>query len=986
MSLLFTPPRLYAFFGAHVSTTDDTPMMIETPLPKSRHLIFLLSFLVLGAGLSPTRAGGQEAGKLTFQDLMQVRQVQQPSISPDGEWVALSAVPDRGDGEVLVYSTDGRIRYAIPLGAGPVISADGLWVGMRVEPSFEAEETAGAGDVPRPGLALINTRSGEVVEWEEIQGFAFSGDGRWLARTVHPSREDGVEVEEISLPEEAPEGETPRTRDNPGTALTLRELSSGDELEIPDVARFAFDAEGDWLAYVVASSNGMGDGVFVRRLGSDADPLELRSGMFSRVESLEWWAEGSRLAWIMSQENEEGESGPGTLFFWDEGEVTTALRSEDLPEGWLLPVANSLQWSPDGERLFFGARPMNQAETGRAVTSVAEEDDQEAGAKLFDPFDLEGILEGRGVDVWHTDDPLINPNQKQAWSRMQTRTFGGVYHVSQGRAVQLGDTLVQLQGVPENPRWALATSEFPYQKERTWTGGAEDVYLVDMDTGERILVTEEFQGGGSAANSWIGVSGPALSQSPGGRFVVWFNADHWHLFDAQTGTARVLTVGMDVPFFDVDHDFPDSRGGHGVGGWVEGDQAVLIHDKYDVWKFPTDGGSPTNLTGGQGRSRGLILRVMRIDPEESAFGEGDPIHLASFDEGEKSFGFFQTHSTQGGLESLLEEGKRFRFLAKAEESDRLLFTREGYDEFPDLWVGDLAFGHRRKVTDVNPGLLDRFAWGSSELVEWTSDDGIPLQGVVIKPGNYEPGKRYPVLTYFYRFFSQRLHEFNQPVINHRPSFPIYASDGYIVFLPDVRFEVGRPGISSLKSVVPGLKKLVELGLADPDALGLHGHSWSGYTTAYIVTQTNLFAAAVAGAPVSNMTSAYGGIRWGAGVARQFQYEMGQSRLSGSLWEARSDYIENSPLFYADRVETPLVLMHGDEDEAVPWYQSIEFYLALRRTGKHAVFLQYRGEPHHPRKYANKLDYSIKMKAFFDHHLKGAPAPEWWATGVLYSGK
>jgi len=377
---------------------------------------------------------------------------------------------------------------------------------------------------------------------------------------------------------------------------------------------------------------------------------------------------------------------------------------------------------------------------------------------------------------------------------------------------------------------------------------------------------------------------------------------------------------------------------------------------------------------------------MRLDPDDLAFDENDPIHLASFNEKNKGFGFFQTHPSRGGLESLLEDGKRFRFLARAEEADRLLFTREDYDEFPDLWVGTPAFENTRRVTDVNPGLLERFAWGSSELVEWTSDDGVPLQGVLIKPGNYDPGKTYPVLTYFYRFFSQRLHEFNQPVVNHRPSFPIYASDGYLVFLPDVRFEVGRPGISSLKSVVPGLKKLVDLGLADPTALGLHGHSWSGYTTAYIVTQTNIFAAAVAGAPVSNMTSAYGGIRWGTGLARQFQYEMGQSRLSGSLWEARPDYIENSPLFYADRVETPLVLMHGDEDEAVPWYQSIEYYLALRRTGKQAVFLQYRGEPHHPREYANKLDYSIKMKAFFDHHLKGAPAPEWWAKGVLYSGK
>jgi hypothetical protein len=606
--------------------------------------------------------------------------------------------------------------------------------------------------------------------------------------------------------------------------------------------------------------------------------------------------------------------------------------------------------------------------------------------EAFDPFDIETILEGKEVDVWHTDDPLINPNQKSVWDRRQAQTFRGVFHLSTGGAVQLGDTLVQLQGIPDNDRWALATSDIRYRKERTWNGGAEDVFLVDLQTGDRTPVVSGLQGEGSAANSWIGLAGPSLSQSPGGRFVAWFEGDHWHLFDVESATSRTLTEGMTEPFFDVDHDYPNPRGGHGIGGWLEGDEAVLIHDKYDVWRFPTDGGEPVNLTRGEGRRLRLILRVERLDPTSSAIGWKELIHLASFDEGDKSFGFYRTHASRGGLVPILDEGKKYRFLAKAEDAETILFTREDYDEFPDLWVAEADFGNPRKVTDVNPGLTERFAWGTSELVEWTSDDGIPLQGVLIKPGNYEAGKRYPVLTYFYRFFSQRLHEFNQPVINHRPSFPIYASDGYIVFLPDVRFEVGRPGISSLKSVVPGLKKLVDMGLADPEALGLHGHSWSGYTTAYIVTQTSIFAAAVAGAPVSNMTSAYGGIRWGTGLARQFQYEAGQSRLSGSLWEARPDYIENSPLFYADRVETPLVLMHGDEDEAVPWYQSIEFYLALRRTGKHAVFLQYRGEPHHPQKYANKLDYSMKMKAFFDHHLKGSPAPEWWSTGVLFSGK
>jgi len=261
-----------------------------------------------------------------------------------------------------------------------------------------------------------------------------------------------------------------------------------------------------------------------------------------------------------------------------------------------------------------------------------------------------------------------------------------------------------------------------------------------------------------------------------------------------------------------------------------------------------------------------------------------------------------------------------------------------------------------------------------------------LGAVLIKPGNYNPGKRYPVFVYFYRFFTQRLYEFNQIVVNHRPCFPFYASNGYAVFLPDIRFEVGHPGFSATKCLVPGVQKLIDMEIADPEAIGLHGHSWSGYQTAFVVTQTNIFAAAIAGAPVSNMTSAYSGIRWGSGLARQFQYEKSQSRIGGNLWEFPELYIENSPVFFATRIQTPLLIMFGDNDGAVPWYQGIELYLAMRRLGKDCIFLQYRGEPHHLQKYPNKLDYSIRMKEYFDHYLKGKAAPEWIKKGVPYRGK
>jgi len=996
--------------------------MTNPHLARLRHDALIILTLCLAA--SPLAA--QEKRTLTYVDLMKFRQIEDASISRDGGWIAFAAVPDRGDPEVIVRSTDGQTRHSVALGADPVISADAAWVAMRLQPSLEATEKAKDAkpdEKPRPGLALLATVDGAVSSWEDVQSFAFSADGAWLGRLHHEPREAkkdeeaegaGVEAEEAvplgeppaeaepeeaapvgeepTLQEAAEEEEKPRQREKPGTLLVLRNLASGAEDSIAHVARFAFAEEGARLAYVAATKDGAGDGLYIVDLSSNLPVLARDTAAFAHVEALAWWEEGPRLAWVAAVEDTAGEPGPGTLRLWDGEQVRTAVTDEGAPEGWTLPAKNRLRWSEDGRRLFFGYR-LKEPDTAPPVEGIPGPDDAEmAGADTtageeeepFDPYDIAALVKEREVDVWHTEDPLIKPNEKRLEEREKDRTWAAVYHLRDRRAVQLADTLVEVQYLPDNPRRALGEAERPYLKERTWVGFQSDLYVVDLRDGSRTKLAERLRGGGSTVGQWMDYRERSTDLSPGGRYAVYYKDRDWHLYDAERGTTRNLTAGMDVAFHDVDHDYPEPAPGYGVAGWIEGDRAVLIHDKYDLWRFSTGDGEPVNLTGGQGRAERRALRALRVDRDQDAWPSDGWIHLLAFEEGDKSFGFYRTRADRPDLEALLAEEKRFDFVAKAEDADVLLFTRQDYDEFPDLWLGDLWFGGPRKLTEVNPQISE-FAWGTSELIEWTSDDGIPLQGVVIKPGNYEPGRHYPVLTYFYRFFSQRLHEFNEPVVNHRPSFPIYASDGYIVFLPDVRFEVGRPGLAAVKSVVPGVKKLVELGWADPDALGLHGHSWSGYTTAFIVTQTDIFAAAVAGAPVSNMTSAYGGIRWGTGLARQFQYEQSQSRLGVSLWEDRSRYIENSPLFYADRIETPLLIQHGDEDEAVPWYQSIELYLALRRLGKPAVFLQYRGEPHHLRKYPNKVDYSIKMKEFFDHHLRGEPAPEWWALGISGTG-
>jgi len=329
---------------------------------------------------------------------------------------------------------------------------------------------------------------------------------------------------------------------------------------------------------------------------------------------------------------------------------------------------------------------------------------------------------------------------------------------------------------------------------------------------------------------------------------------------------------------------------------------------------------------------------------------------------------------------MLDERFGYR-TTKAEDADVLLFTRESFREFPDLWVSDLSFRDMRKMSDANPQMAE-YRWGTAELVHWRSIDGAPLDGILYKPDGFDPSQQYPMMVYFYETMSDNLHAFQQPGPGGSSiSVSFYVSRGYVVFIPDIHYRVGYPGQSALDCVVPGVLHVLGMGFVDPKRVGVQGHSWGGYQIAYLVTQTDVFAAAEAGAPVSNMTSAYGGIRWGTGMSRMFQYERTQSRIGGTLWQARRLYIENSPLFWADKIETPVLMLHNDEDTAVPWYQGIEFFVALRRLGKPVWLLNYNGEPHGITKYQNRKDFAIRMQQYFDHYLKGTPEPVWMAEGV-----
>lgn len=934
-------------------------------------LVILLSFSALSS------AAEQQKRPLTIPDIMKFREIKDLTLSDNGLWMAYSEVPDRGDSSGHIKSTDGKHTIDIPLAKKASLSKDGKWAAFMTSASLLTMETASKEEKKalKDGAVIVNTTTGDKTTFENVKSITFSGNSRYALIHFGKSTEEEEPKEEATkeesenkeeAPAEKPTAEEDKTEhflkdDKLGTPASLIELATGEITPLDQVQKALFAENGDYFAYVSVDKDGENNKLTVVDTG-DMSSTTLDATVLASYPHMQWNEEGTALAFLKgSYEQKATLREHGLYLYKTKSSKATLIKTKQ--KNRFVSHDNHLSWSRDGKRLFFGQKATQE--------SVETNDKVETEEDLFN---VEKLVAGKELQVWHGDDPRIKPHAAKEYEDDQKYTHLNVVHLRNNKVVALTDETLTWAESTNNSKAVLAVDERPYRKQITWQGFYADFYHVELKTGEKTLITEKitFRDAGDAM------------LSPNGRYVTYFHKSAVWMFDSKKKSTINLTKDLPVSFADELHDYPSPESGYGIGGWLADDSGVLVYDRYDVWLF-TKNGKGKMLTQGDGRKREVVYRVLKTDKEQDYYDSEQTLLLSAYYDRMKNFGFYQLALDDGKLTSLLEDNKKYRFLQKAKDSDTILFTQEDMHEFPDIWVTNSAFSSPQKLTNVNPQ-IDEFLWGTPELVEWQSTAGKSLQGILIKPANYQEDKRYPVLVYYYRYFSQRLYEFNQMKVNHRPNFPFYHSNGYAVFLPDIKFDIGLPGPSATQALVPGVQKLVDMGVADPDAIGLHGHSWSGYQTAFAITQTNVFKAAVAGAPVANMTSAYGGIRLGSGLLRAFQYEAGQSRIGGDLIDDLNLYIENSPLFFADRINTPLLIQFGDVDDAVPWQQGVEMYTIMRRLDKPVIMLQYEGEPHHLKKYPNKVDYTIKMKQFFDHHLRGEPAPVWMTEGVAYSEK
>lgn len=915
--------------------------------------------------------------------------VSRANITPSGSVMAYEVNPQEGDGQLIIRVLSTGKVITVERGTNAVLSEDGKWAYCLVKPLFkqtyDAKKKGKKGkDLPKDSVAYINLTTGEIGKLPNAEGFK---TGRklmpYVAYQTDIKEKKDAKAKDSNEPPKKDAVDAPDDGGKDGgkdmaKSLVIVNPSTGKADTVKHVSAFLFNESGNTLAIVTKKEKKDSlskSAVILRFLDKNsqetiAEGLEFYgSPAFSKT--------GDKLVFLASTDSVKTGNRHCSVQLYADGQLKELLPQgfcKGLPNDWTINENAAPHFSTNGNRLWLGVAPFLHEKD----TTVAD-------------------FEKARLDVWHYADFDLQPTQKLNQKRDQKKVYPAVIDLAEGGSLVAltFKAKERITAVNEgNADWALADDETNYYIQSQWLDNDyRDLYMVSLKDGSRTLIAKQLNA--------------SAEVSPEGKYVLWYCYDdaQWYAYNTKSGQTVCLTKSLSVNFYDEDDDHPSARPPFDRHPqWVEGDAAVLINDRYDVWKLQPDGKQAVCLTAGYGRktnqrflhddwncydksmaassfgpNRGFSIR------EKQVVKKNEKLMLTVFNYDDMRNGLARVSLTKAAIPEIATvDTFSFTGLAKARNAEVYAYRKGNFRHPMDLYLTKNFFKSSQQLTTINPQQAD-YRWGTAQLFQWTAYDGTPLKGVVYIPDGVKQGEKLPVMIYFYERYSESLYDYFPPAPSRSTvNRSFYTSRGYIVFVPDIVYKDGHPGQSAYNCIVSGAEALCEkYACADRSRMAIQGQSWGGYQTAYLVTRTNLFKAAGAGAPVSNMTSAYGGIRWGSGVARLKQYEHGQSRIGKSLWdEGGLDlYLENSPLFNADKVETPLLIMHNDADGAVPWYQGIEYFVALRRNGKKVWLLEYNDEAHNLVERRNCKDLSIRLQQFFDHYLKDAPAPQWMKTGV-----
>lgn len=920
--------------------------------------------------LAAQEASPGELKPLTLEDYGRWSRINDVAISPDGRWTTYAYAPNEGDSRFFVRDLT-RLETAAAdtaiNGSGPTFSADSRWLAFVTTPTEEEADRLREERQPVPRtLHLVGLANGERVEMENVASFSFSEDSRWLA--VQKPRAGGGGGGGGAVPARggsvggARRGSPTGGDEVRGADLILRDLSDGTTRNLGNVAEHGFNEAGSHLAYVVDADGRAGNGLYLMELAGGRI-LPLSTGDFL-YQGMIWNEDGTDLAVLRGVKPDGMEQRENVLLAFPNALSSGAgsppapvvfdpTSAPGFPAGFVVSEFFTPRWSEDGARVFVGIK--EQMET------VEESDEPRAN-----------------VDVWHWKDVREQSVQMVQAARDRRATDLAAVNLDDLGFFRLADENVTRVQLSDNGRWAVGFEDSPYRLDPDHADNRSDVYRIDPSSGEKNVIAE-------ALVNDMGIS-------PDSRWFLFWQDHRVQAFDLESGATVDLTERAGpVDFENRDFDRPVEKPAWGVGGWSTDGEWVFLYTRYDVWQVALNREESHNVTFSAGDRDEIRFRIVDLDPEDDGVDLSEPLLLSAYGERTKKSGYFLARSDGNPTPLIWEDamlgsgGFRSPGVQKAEKADRVIFTRQTFVDFPDWWLTDTRFRRPRRITEANPQQAE-YAWGTRILIDYTDERGNELQATLALPAGYTPGERYPMISYFYEKMSQRHHEYSMPVYDDRPHMSTYASNGYLVLMPDIVFDVGYPGSSALDDVVASARAAIGAGYADPDRICLQGHSWGGYETSFILTQTDMFACVVTGAPLTNLISMYNINYKQSGNPNGPILEWSQGRMNTSPFHDFELYVSQSPIHHVANITTPFLILQGTADGAVDWNQGLEYYNAARRMGKNVILLSYPDEPHHLAKEENQKDFQIRMKQYFDHYLKDAPMPRWMEEGVPFLKK
>ncbi|MBE3073320.1 MAG: prolyl oligopeptidase family serine peptidase [Acidobacteria bacterium] len=925
---------------------------------------------LLGLLAAVITLGAQSKPPATFADYGQWETLapagSRGGFSPDGRWLAYAINRSNRDNELRVTRLDDGTTKVAAFGAQPVYSSDARWLAYSIGQSEADQEKLRSEKKPvQNKLGLLNLATGEMSTIDAIESFAFSADGAWLVLRPYgadrpPAASDptggggrGGGRDASDSPEDAP-----------GTTLIVRHLASGRDMTFGNISRFAWQDAGQshLLAMIISAAGKTGNGVHMYDPATGV--LRVLESSSSTYTDLAWRKDSSDLAVLRARTDDRHEGSTYVVLAWSDLGKTERLRTYDpaadatFPAGTRTAAFRRLSWSEAGNVLFLGTARWEEKIEPPAPSATAAQGSRGAAAA--------SDAEASTVEVWHWKDVFVRPRQKTSANADRRRTLLAAWHLDSGKLVPLATDPVSEQVTPiRRAPLAFVAEWSKYAMNRTIGRPAADLYVADITTGARTKLRDA-------------INDRFVQSDPAGKHLLFLQDDHYWTVNLATRAITNITKTAATSFIDRESDqTAPQKPPFGVAGWTRDGGSVLLYDKFDIWQVAVDGSKARRLTSGAAEQ--VRHRLVRLDPDEEWVDLSKPVYVSVFGERTKKSGYAQLKPA-GGVDRLLWLDRGVGSLAKAKDADVYGYVAQDYDDSPDIFVAGAELTNAKQATATNP-FQSRYAWGRSELVEYKTQTGRSLQGALYYPAGYAAGRQYPMIVYMYELLSQNVHRYVAPSDRDYYNTSVFTSQGYFVFQPDIVFTKRQPGVSVAECVTAGVRKVLEMGAVDPKRVGAIGHSMGGFDAAFLATHTTgVFAAAVAGAPITDLVSYYGDHHWSSGIAETDHIETGQERMEVALYEDFPAYVANSAVFNVQNMSVPLLLEAGDVDGTVAWHQSIELYNIARRAKKNVVLIAYIGEDHGLRQKKNQMDYERRILAWFGHYLKGEPAEPWITDG------